>query len=235
MPFAGIEPPFLVSHNTFPTPTPTLVSSSSGTSCFKSLISCGTFTHSLCGKDGCYDPGTGDYDVRIPDSVTPGSFKLQVTTNDMKSCTDSAFDVVRDPSKATPSPIVAAPETPTPTALLTGSPVAPEMGAPSLAPVTVAPTAAPTAKSLFGAPGTPGYPPTDKPVPERITCNSAAVLKYSYKVESNGLGVITISHESGDAMENGCANFTSLWEWLLTLPTGVPTVSLAVLDICIHK
>lgn len=27
---------------------------------------CGNFSIALCGDTGCYDPGTGDYDVLIP-------------------------------------------------------------------------------------------------------------------------------------------------------------------------
>lgn len=65
------------------------------------------------------------------------------------------------------------------------------------------------------------------PIPAVITCNDAAVLKYSYKSSSDGVssGLITISHLSKDSAENGCVNFTSLWEWLKTGPADVPTVS----------
>ena len=31
----------------------------------------------LCGK-GCYDPGTGDYDVVVPVDLEPGTFNLYV-------------------------------------------------------------------------------------------------------------------------------------------------------------
>lgn len=40
--------------------------------------SCGEFVAALCPDEGCFDPGTGDYDVVVPETVEPGDFTLLV-------------------------------------------------------------------------------------------------------------------------------------------------------------
>lgn len=63
------------------------------------MPSCGTYVASLCGDDGCYDPGTGDYDVVVPADVTPGSFSLYVQELSENGPWDCApFTVAADPS-----------------------------------------------------------------------------------------------------------------------------------------
>ncbi|CAM9935969.1 unnamed protein product, partial [Ectocarpus fasciculatus] len=210
--------------------------------------SCGTLVAELCGEAGCYDPGPGDYDVRIPADTTPGTFKLQVkrVSTDEEACSAEAFAVeaasssARDISTPAPAPAAAAGATTTaaPVVSSTGAPVNAATGAPvpaaTGAPVpatTGAPvpatTPAPAAAATESAPvpsvissatesgEIPGTPPT--PVPPRVTCDPAAVVAFSYKLETSTLlPLITISHESGDRDEGGCTNFSELWEWVKT-------------------
>lgn len=47
----------------------------------------------LCEDPGCYDPGTGDYDVVIPVGHDEGWYKLEVVNVDdqTSSCSESSF------------------------------------------------------------------------------------------------------------------------------------------------
>eukprot|EP00903_Cladosiphon_okamuranus_P009971 g9457.t1 len=156
--------------------------------------SCGTFISALCGDGGCYDPGPGDYDVRVPATAAAGKFKLQVksaVTSDTnaavaETCTD-AFDVTEPANnnnnnnnvvistQPTPSPVVppvavvaatAAPLTP---ALVEDALTASPVPTPTAAPVpdpTAAPVPAPTAA--------PAPAPTAAPVPDPTAAPVAA-------------------------------------------------------------
>ena len=243
----------------------------------------------LCGTGGCYDPGMGDYDVRLPATISPGKFKLQVKKTaegngegdddgvTMSSCTESSFDVVSPsnnsanasaaptpaavsggggdssnegetasptavtspPTAATPSPenVTSSPTAVTPAPLAetasptieTEAPAPIETEAPTTvtdfptpAPTGALPTATSSSSSSSTGSGVAGVPPT--PVPARVECSSDAVLTYSYELESSGMPLVTIVHESGDRDEGGCATLTTLWEWLSTKPSGVPSV-----------
>lgn len=210
----------------------------------------------LCGEAGCYDPGPGDYDVRIPADTTPGTFKLQVkrVSTGEEACSAEAFAVeaaasdsssgtraistpapVPAPSAATTTPAPVVSSTGAPVNAATGAPVPAATGAPvpaaTGAPVpaaTPAPVAAaaesvpvPSATSSATESGEiPGTPPT--PVPPRVTCDPAAVVAFSYKLETSTLlPLITISHESEDRDEGGCTNFSGLWEWVKTQDADV--------------
>ena len=65
---------------------------------FRSLLdrSCGTLAASLCEDSGCYDPGTGDYDVVIPADQEEGQYTLEVINVDDQTlgCLESPFDIV---------------------------------------------------------------------------------------------------------------------------------------------
>lgn len=66
------------------------------------VFSCGVFYEELCPTEGCHDPGTGDYDVRIPVDVEPGLFSLYVEELSEGGPSDCvSFDVVRAPGKST--------------------------------------------------------------------------------------------------------------------------------------
>ena len=57
----------------------------------------------LCGQDGCYDPGTGDYDVVMPADTVPGAYNLYVEELGENGPWDCAkFDVSVDPLAPTP-------------------------------------------------------------------------------------------------------------------------------------
>lgn len=214
---------------------------------------------SLCTPEGCYDPGMGDYDVRLPAAISPGKFKLQVKTVDdeegsvaISACTNTTFDVVSSPYGATAPPSggtvppsgAPSPGTPEPSLAETAAPSMAETAAPSVAtapplatvlptetkvptPSPVATTSMPTAASLTSSSMTdssiPGVSPT--PVPGRANCSSSATLTYSYEIETSGMPLVLIAHESGDRDEGGCATLTGLWEWLLSGPSEVPSVS----------
>ena len=212
--------------------------------------SCGTLVGALCGDEGCYDPGPGDFDVRVPAATSPGTFNLQVkkmlfaddanpdTASEeaaASSCTASTFTIVNaDGTSPSPSPTSQPASAPTngptaptaqPAAAPTANPSSPTSG-PTGQPAT-APSSSPTlsspSSSSSSGPGSPGVPPT--PVPSKVTCKPAAVVEYSYKLETNsGLPLVTIAHTSGDRDEGGCTNLTGLWEWLATGPEGVPLV-----------
>ncbi|CAM9902640.1 unnamed protein product [Ectocarpus sp. 4 AP-2014] len=122
---------------------------------------CGTFSTALCGDAGCYDPGTGDYDVTVPADQAVGEYKLEVVSandTDVSSCTTSSFFVVEvggAPSVSpTETPVDETPA-PSPPPLPTFAPVAP-----TPAPVTGAPTSSPSAApSVVAASATPSAAP----------------------------------------------------------------------------
>ena len=190
------------------------------------LSSCGTLVGALCGEAGCYDPGPGDFDVRVPAATTPGTYNLEVkkmmdgddadAEEAPESCTASTFTVANtDTAAPSPSPPTAPTSQPAsaPTTEPTGQPVSP----------SIAPTVPSSPSSSSSSPGSPGVPPT--PVPAKVTCKPAAVVQYSYKEEtSTGIPLVTISHASGDRSEGGCTTMTGLWEWLASGPEGVPAV-----------
>ncbi|CAM9948653.1 unnamed protein product [Ectocarpus sp. 12 AP-2014] len=210
--------------------------------------SCGTLVAELCGEAGCYDPGPGDYDVRIPADTTPGTFKLQVkrVSTGEEACSAEAFAVEAAASDSssgtraistpapvpaaaaattTPAPVVSSTEAPVPAA--TGAPAPAATGAPvpaaTPAPVAAAAESAPVPLATSSATESgevPGTPPT--PVPPRVTCDPAAVVAFSYELETSTLlPLITISHESEDRDEGGCTNFSELWEWVKTQDADV--------------
>lgn len=210
-------------------------------------IRCGTLSNALCGDAGCFDPGTGDYDVVVPATVTPGKYKLQIKNmaDQTASCSDSSFYVVEEggetptlpPSEApieTPSPV--APPTAAPVRAPSTSPVVPPSGAPAAAPsgapaaaatdqpvAVVSPTpASVTSSSTSSSPGTPGTPPS--PVPSKAACDPTVELEFTYTVETTKLPLVTVSHVSGDRDEGGCLTLTKLYDWLAAGPTDVPEV-----------
>lgn len=215
--------------------------------------SCGTLVEELCGEAGCYDPGPGDFDVRVPAATKPGTFNLEVkkmgdgddgdnadagadaAEGAVESCTASTFTIVNtDTTSPSPSPTAQPVSAPTaqpaaaptngptsPTNRPTAGPTAPPVAPPSTAPTV--PSSSSSSSSSSGSPGSPGVPPT--PVPAKVTCKPAAVVQYSYKLETTtGMPLVTISHASGDRTEGGCASMTGLWEWLASGPEGVPAV-----------
>eukprot|EP00752_Nemacystus_decipiens_P005724 g5181.t1 len=214
--------------------------------------SCGTFVSALCGDGGCYDPGPGDYDVRVPATATAGKFKLQVKsaatsaaasssdTTAAETCT-AAFDVTEPEDnnaaaateQPTPAPMdapVAATSAPTAGSNVP-APTAAPVPAPTAAPVT-APTAAPgqavdapvAGGTTSSSDGSGNTPGTPPtPVPARVTCNPAAAVEYSYSLESSTeQPLIKVTHVSGDRDEGGCMNLSALYEWLLTKPADTP-------------
>ncbi|CAN0334916.1 unnamed protein product, partial [Ectocarpus sp. 12 AP-2014] len=198
--------------------------------------SCGTYVASLCGDDGCYDPGTGDYDVVVPADVTPGSFSLYVQELSENGPWDCApFIVAADPSASTPAPTPGSREVPSTTTApaapaITPSPVGTPAPVGIPAPVAVVTaTAAPTPAT--GEPGSPGVPPT--PVPAKTVCDPAAELSFTYDAredeEIEG-SLVTIEHASGDRTELGCVTLTEMWQWLQSGPEGVPTDLLYPVD-----
>lgn len=172
----------------------------------------------LCEDPGCYDPGTGDYDVVVPADQPLGEYKLRVKCSDDETthCSYLTFYVIEaGGDMPTLSPSLTPLETPSPVEPRTASP-----NTPTDAPV--APTASPNAPSPLGEPGSPGTPPT--PVPAKVECDATAKLKFVYTKEDTKLPLITVAHASGDREEVGCLTLTKLYDWLATAPDGVPEV-----------
>ncbi|CAM9806651.1 unnamed protein product, partial [Laminaria digitata] len=136
---------------------------------------CGEVSALLCEDPGCYDPGTGDYDVVVPADQPLGEYKLQVqcSDDDTSHCSYLSFWVIEsDGEIPTLSPSLTPLETPSPVEPRTASPniptdapVAPtdSPSAPTAAPNVPtsspnAPTAAPNAST--GAPNVPAGGPT---------------------------------------------------------------------------
>lgn len=140
---------------------------------------CGELSVTLCENPGCYDPGTGDYDVVVPADQPLGEYKLQVKCTDDKTthCSYLTFYVIEaggdiptlSPSLTpleTPSPVeprTASPNTPT------DAPVAPTASPNAPSPAPNAPTASPN--SPTGSPNT----PTGAPGAPTETSSSPAV------------------------------------------------------------
>ncbi|CBJ33360.1 Mannuronan C-5-epimerase [Ectocarpus siliculosus] len=207
---------------------------------------CGTFSTALCGDAGCYDPGTGDYDVTVPADQAVGEYKLEVVSaddTDVSSCTASSFLVVEaggapavspteTPVDETPAPSppplpTFAPVAPTP-APVTAAPVAAPVASSSSSEPVAAPVAAPVASSSSSEPGSPGFPPT--PVPDKVVCDDSAELSFVYTLEDTKRPLVTVAHASGDRSEAGCLTLTKLYDWLATEPADVPTGMLLTVD-----
>lgn len=117
----------------------------------------------LCEDPGCYDPGTGDYDVVVPADQPLGEYKLQVncTDDETSHCSYLTFYVIEEGGdKPTLSPSLTPLETPSPVVPRTASP-----NTPTDAPV--APTASPNAPTTApNAPtGSPNAPTTSPNAP----------------------------------------------------------------------
>lgn len=145
----------------YPPPPPSHVPH--GYYCFRFHISparCGEYSVTLCGDPGCYDPGTGDYDVVVPADQPLGEYKLQVKCNDDETshCSYLTFYVIEAGGDIpTLSPSLTPLETPSPVEPRTASP-----NVPTDAPV--APTASPNAPTTApNAPTTSPNAPTTSP------------------------------------------------------------------------
>ncbi|CAM9760220.1 unnamed protein product, partial [Scytosiphon promiscuus] len=130
---------------------------------------CGTFASALCGDAGCYDPGTGDYDVLVPADQALGEYKLEVISTadpEVSGCSEASFSLVTegtDPAEApTASPVVATPA-PSPPPLPTFAPVAP----------TPAPAPAPTGGPSAAGTGAASPPPTVTSAPSVLAVVSS--------------------------------------------------------------
>lgn len=207
---------------------------------------CGTLAEALCNNlDGCYDPGTGDYDVTVPVDQVSGTYKLQVKNRDDQTahCSDSFF--VTGETGAVPTlapaetPVQTRSPTPAPFFPATPSPVVPTEA--PVVPLTRAPSPEPTPQPVAPPAAQPVVPPTPRtapptqdttpivlpnPVPAKVECDDSAELSFKYTKESSTkLPLITVTHASGDRTENGCLTLTMLYEWLQTAPSDVLPVS----------
>ncbi|CAM9601879.1 unnamed protein product [Pylaiella littoralis] len=93
---------------------------------------CGISSTSLCPDDGCYDPGTGDFDVLVPLDLALGLYKLEVVSSSdssVRDCSASALTVAEGASSAD-TPSVTPTQAPSIPALPTFSPEASSTGAP---------------------------------------------------------------------------------------------------------